>query len=38
VLPWWSIVVANAWAVVAGASFLSRQRPGVVGWLVPLLR
>lgn len=37
VLPWWSIIVANASAVVAGAFFLSRRRPGVVGRLVPLL-
>jgi hypothetical protein len=37
VLPWWSIVVANASAVVVGAFFLSRRRPGVVGRVVPLL-
>lgn len=37
VLPWWSIVVANASAVVAGALFLSHRRPGVVGRLVPRL-
>lgn len=38
VLPWWSIVVANASAVVAGVAFLSRRRPGVVGRVVPALR
>lgn len=27
VLPWWSIVVANALAVIVAASYLVRQRP-----------
>lgn len=36
VLPWWSIVVANASAVVFGALYLSSRRPGVIGRVVPL--
>ncbi len=35
VLPWWSIVVANALAVLMAAAYLVRQRPGVWGRLVP---
>lgn len=37
VLPWWSIAVANASAVVAGAWYLVRRRPGVVSRVVPLV-
>lgn len=36
VLPWWSIVVANASAVVFGARYLTSRRPGVIGRVVPV--
>lgn len=35
VLPWWSIAVANASAVVLGSWWLSRRRPGVIARVVP---
>jgi hypothetical protein len=38
VLPWWSIVAANAAAVIAGAFYLMKRRPGVVDRLVPVVR
>jgi hypothetical protein len=28
-LPWWSIVLANSFAVLVGAAYLARVRPGV---------
>lgn len=31
VLPWWSIVAANSAAVVAGAAYVLRARPGLFG-------
>jgi hypothetical protein len=37
-LPWWSIVVANALAVLFAGSYLVRRRPGVFGRLVFPLR
>lgn len=36
-LPWWSIVVANAVAVVVAGSFLVWRRPEVAGILLPFL-
>ncbi|MBL8960468.1 MAG: hypothetical protein JNJ98_11490, partial [Gemmatimonadetes bacterium] len=30
VLPWWSIVTANTLAVLAGAVYIARRRPGIV--------
>jgi hypothetical protein len=33
-LPWWSIVLANALAVLVSAAYLTRARPGVVGRLL----
>ena len=35
VLPWWSIVVANALAVVVAGRYLLRRHPGLRGRLVP---
>ena len=34
-LPWWSIVVANALAVLVAGSYLLRKRPGLWRRLVP---
>ena len=34
-LPWWSIVVANAFAVLLAGSYLLRRRPGLWRRLVP---
>lgn len=31
VLPWWSIVVANALAVICAGAYLMRRRPGLWG-------
>lgn len=36
VLPWWSIVLANALAVVLAGSYLLRKHPGILRRLVPL--
>lgn len=36
VLPWWSIVVANALAVVVAGSYLLRRHPGLWRRLVPV--
>jgi len=38
VLPWWSIVVANALATVLAGSYLLQRRPGLWGKLLPFLR
>jgi hypothetical protein len=35
VLPWWSIVVANALAVLLAGAYLLRERPGTWGRLRP---
>ncbi|TFG51218.1 MAG: hypothetical protein E4H38_02065 [Gemmatimonadales bacterium] len=35
VLPWWSIVVANALATALAARYLVRKRPGLLGRLMP---
>ena len=35
VLPWWSIVVANAFAVLLAGSYLLRKRPGLLGRFFP---
>ncbi len=35
VLPWWSIVVVNALAMLTAGSYLLRKRPGLVQRLVP---
>jgi len=35
VLPWWSIVVANALATALAALYLSRRRPGLLSRLMP---
>jgi hypothetical protein len=35
-LPWWSIVAANALASLVAGWYLIRQRPGVLQHLVPL--
>lgn len=35
VLPWWSIVIANALATVFARWYLVRQRPGLYRRLVP---
>jgi hypothetical protein len=34
-LPWWSIVAANAAAVALAGGYLLRRRPGVAHRLVP---
>ena len=34
-LPWWSIIMANAVAVVTAAVYVTRRRPGILGRLVP---
>jgi hypothetical protein len=34
-LPWWSIVVSNALAVLMAGGYLRRQRPGIWGRLSP---
>jgi len=34
VLPWWSIVVANAAATICAAAYLLRRRPGLWGRMV----
>jgi len=36
VLPWWSIIVANALAAVLAASYLGRRHPGLLRRLSPL--
>ena len=36
VLPWWSIVVANAFAALLAALYLRRQRPGLWQRLGPM--
>ena len=38
VLPWWSIVVANALAVVFAATYLMHTRPGILRRMVPFAR
>jgi hypothetical protein len=38
VLPWWSIVVANALATAAAGSYLLQRRPGLLRKLLPFLR
>lgn len=38
VLPWWSIVVANALASAFAAWYLIRRRPGLPGRLLPARR
>lgn len=35
VLPWWSIVVANAFAAIVAGSYLLQRRPGLWRRLVP---
>jgi len=35
VLPWWSIVVANALSTAVAALYLARKRPGLVSRLLP---
>ncbi len=37
VLPWWSIVVANALAVLLAGSYLVQKHPGVWRRLIPFL-
>jgi hypothetical protein len=34
VLPWWSIVLANTFAVLAAVVYLRRRRPGLLGLLL----
>ncbi len=38
VLPWWSIVVANAAAVVFAGAYLLARRPGLIGHLTAFAR
>jgi predicted exporter len=37
VLPWWSIVVANALAVLLAGSYLVREHPGLWRRLIPFI-
>ena len=36
VLPWWSIVVANTFAVILAGGYLLQKRPGLGGRLLPM--
>jgi len=38
VLPWWSIVVANALATLLAGWYLLKKRPGILGFLMPSAR